>query len=59
MLDFSEATDQLALANSVHWHGHAFKNDGYVLRGRMCEVKEEREGKGHERGGLKKAWRSA
>ena len=32
MLGLNEATDQLAMANSVHWYGHVFRReDGHVL----------------------------
>ena len=33
MLGLSETIDQLAMANSVRWHGHVLKReDGHVLR---------------------------
>ena len=33
MLGFNETTDQLAMANSVHWYGHVLRReDGHVLR---------------------------
>ena len=33
MLDLNETADQLAMANSVRWHGHVLRReDGHVLR---------------------------
>ena len=33
MLGLSEIIDQLAMANSIHWHGHVFRReDGHILR---------------------------
>ena len=33
MLGLHEATDQLAMANRVHWYGHVLmREDGQVLR---------------------------
>ena len=33
MLGLNETINQLAMANSVHWHGHVLKReDGHVLR---------------------------
>ena len=33
MLGFKETMDQLAMANSVHWHGHVLRReDGHILR---------------------------
>ena len=33
MLGLKETIDQLAMANSVHWYGHALRReDGLVLR---------------------------
>ena len=33
MLGLNETIDQLAMANSVHWHGHVLRReDGHVLR---------------------------
>ena len=33
MLGLYEATDQLAMANSVRWYGHVLKRvDGHILR---------------------------
>ena len=33
MLGLNEATDQMAMANRVRWHGHVFtREDGHVLR---------------------------
>ena len=45
MLDVSETIDQLAMANSVHWHGHVLRReDGHVLRKAIIKA-------------LKKKWR--
>ena len=41
--DLSETIDQLAMANSVRWHGHVLRRvDGYVLRSLDFEVKGQR-----------------
>ena len=33
MLGMNETTDQLAMANSVHWHGHVLRReDGHVVK---------------------------
>ena len=45
MLGYSETIDQLAMANSVRWHGHVLRReDGHVLRRALdvevdCEMK--------------------
>ena len=41
MLGLSETIDQLAMANSVHWHSHVLRReDGQVLR-RTLNLKVE------------------
>ena len=33
MLGLNEAVDQLAMSNSLHWHGHILRmEDGHALR---------------------------
>ena len=33
MLGLNKTTDQLAMANSAHWHGHVLRReDGHVFR---------------------------
>ena len=54
MLGLDEAIDQLAMTDSVHWHGHVLRReDGHVLR--SFEVESQR---GHGGSELKKkVWR--
>ena len=41
MLGFNETIDQLAIANSVRWHGHVLRReDGHALR-RALELEVE------------------
>ena len=46
MLVVNETIDQLAMANSVHWHGHGLRQqDDHVLRRALdLQVEERREG---------------
>ena len=45
MLGLNEATDQLPIANSVHWYGHVLRReDGVVLR-RVLDFEVEGHGK--------------
>ena len=46
MLCLKETIDQLAMANSVHWHGHVLRReDGHVLR-RALDFEVEGQSKG-------------
>ena len=41
ILCFNETVDQLAMANSVHWHSHVLRReDGHILR-RVLEFEVE------------------
>ena len=54
MLGLNDTIDQLAMANSVRWYGHALRREGgHVLR-RVLDFEVESQGK---KGRLKKAWK--
>ena len=54
MLSLNETIDQLAMANSVRWHGHVLRReDGHVLR-RALDFEAEGQGKKWR---LKRTWR--
>ena len=43
MLGLNETIDQLAMANSIRWHGHALRRkEGHVLRALDHEVEGQR-----------------
>ena len=54
MLSLKETIDQLAMANSVHWHGHMVRReDGHVFRWALdFEVEDER-----KEGRLDRTWK--
>ena len=58
MLGLKETIDQLAMANSVHWHGRVLRrDDGHILRALdlMLKVKGRRVGqRGHGKSRLRK-----
>ena len=54
MLGLTETTDQLTMANNVHWYGHVFwREDGHVLR---RALNFEVEGK-RKKGRPKRTWK--
>ena len=54
MLGLNETIDQLAMANSVHWHGHMLRiEDGHILiRSLDIEVEDQR-----KKGRPKRTWK--
>ena len=55
MLGLDETMDQLAIANSVRWYGHALRReDGHVLRGALDFEVESKRKKGRPKGTWKK-----
>ena len=53
MLGLNETIDQLAMANSVCWHGHVLRReDGHVLRGALDFVVDGQRMKGRLKGTL-------
>ena len=64
MFGLNETTDQLAMANSVHWYGHVLRReDGHVLRRALeFEVEgrrktgEQKEYGGSGGGGTEEVW---
>ena len=52
MLGLHETIDQLGMANNVHWHCHALREDGHVLRTLDLDVKDQR-----KKGRSKRIWK--
>ena len=56
MLSMKETIDQLAMANSVRWHGHVLRReDGHILRRALHFENEGQRKKGRPKEDIEKA----